>query len=233
MAKGWQGLTLIEDPWATSSESPTHRYQCPNPDCYYSVGVFGDCTEACKHNCPMKGETKIGWTVTKTLVEQVWDKLDACMVVIMPDPEGTTLPNDQWLNEAKIQARAYAEVLAIFMSPHFKTVTEVAKEARKRRQAALAGEPYETAGLGSLRYQSPPGVPDKYSAAAAAVTESSSTKDSSPSRRRSSTKNRAPKVPVQAHPGIRQAIETGMMTVEDLMKMYGTTADEINSIINS
>lgn len=92
----------------------------------------------------------MAWSVTRTLVQQMWDLLDEEMNGAMQDIPGT-----------KIRARAIAECVAIFMVPFFTTADEVAKEALKRYKAKQAGEEYETPGIGARKYERP-GLESKY-----------------------------------------------------------------------
>lgn len=155
MADGWKGVQQ-RDP-ATYGYDTKHpwRFQCPKPNCYMSVCADSE-IDALKvqqdHTCPhWGGQTKVSWSVTKTLVQQMWDLLDEEMDGAMHDVPGT-----------KIRARAIAECVAIFMVPFFTTADEVAQEALKRWKAKQAGNlEYETAGLAARRYDRP-GLESKY-----------------------------------------------------------------------
>jgi hypothetical protein len=87
-----------------------------------------------------------------TLVEQVWKKVDEDMLNLMQPAANTDFV------ALKSRLRAFAEVLAIFMSPHFTTADEVAKEA-KRRYDNRDDPEYCTPGLNQRRYEPPPGTP--------------------------------------------------------------------------
>lgn len=102
------------------------------------------------------GEKKVTNQVTAgpTLLQRTWDMLDEVMVAIMEPP------GDPEKHDAQIRARAIADVLAMFMVPHFKTRDEISAEAVRRYQAKQNGDTeYETPGLGSRRYEAPPGSP--------------------------------------------------------------------------
>jgi hypothetical protein len=74
------------------------------------------------------------------------------------DPEER---HDALIFEANLKgkARGIAEMIAIFMNPHFTDANEVAREAKRRADArARLDESYETAGLGQRRYEHPPSV---------------------------------------------------------------------------
>jgi hypothetical protein len=89
-----------------------------------------------------------------TLVQQLWTKMDEETDKVMREGDGV----DTQLFEAKCRARMMAEVLALFMVPHFKTPDECAHEAMRRHRAKKAGEEYETPGVGTQRYVPPPGT---------------------------------------------------------------------------
>lgn len=100
-----------------------------------------------------------------TLVEQMWHRLDSIMdeLALLPD---TTEMDPEEYNEAQLfeanlkgKARGCAEMIAIFMNPHFTDANEVAREAKRRADARKRlDESYETAGLGQRRYEHPPAV---------------------------------------------------------------------------
>jgi hypothetical protein len=103
-----------------------------------------------QHGCPRRGPTGFGASVTQTLLEQAWGILDQHMGIVQSidkdHPERVI-----WM----ARCRGVAEVLALFMPPHFRTADEIAREAMKRWQAAQNGEPRRTAGLGDLKYTFP------------------------------------------------------------------------------
>ena len=94
-----------------------------------------------------------------TLLQRTWDLLDSkTEIIMMPrvgDENELSLQNRA---EARHQARGIAEVLALFMVPHFTTADEIVREAVRRYKAKQAGDTeYETAGLGSRAWEPPPG----------------------------------------------------------------------------
>lgn len=102
------------------------------------------------HKCPRRGETNFGASVTQSLLEQAWGILDQHMAMVQSIEKGHP-ERENWMN----RCRGVAEVIALFMPPHFRTADEVAREAMKRWQAAQNGEPRRTAGLGDLKYTFP------------------------------------------------------------------------------
>lgn len=107
------------------------------------------------HKCPWGSGTKVAWSVTRTLVEQMWDKLDLELDQIKGhlNSEGKMqFAIDP--NYHQIRARAISECIAIFMPPFFATADDVVRESVKRHEARLKGEEYETPGLGHRRYES-------------------------------------------------------------------------------
>jgi hypothetical protein len=128
---------------------------CEQPNCYMHMTVNTEEEQAhylANHKCPYwGGESKVSWSVTKTLVEEMWDMLDETMVHLMEDRDAT----DSWKREEKARARAFAECLAIFMRPFFDNADDIAREAARRYRAKKEGDiEYETAGLGNRRYES-------------------------------------------------------------------------------
>lgn len=100
------------------------------------------------HKCPYwGGESKVSWSVTKTLVGTMWEMLDREVDEIKGQP------TDPQYHQHR--ARAIAECIAIFMGPFFETADDVVRESMERWKARQRGDTeYETAGLGARRYES-------------------------------------------------------------------------------
>lgn len=125
-----------------------YLFECNQPNCFRRL-TFKTLEQAqleqTNHKCPWwGGETKVAWSVTQTLVQQMWEKLD---LAFQPIAQGMGTEKD------KARARAIAECIAIFMPPFFTTADDVVREAVRRHKADEAGEDYETPGLGSRRYE--------------------------------------------------------------------------------
>lgn len=192
------------------------------------------------HKCPYAGgETRWSWDVTKTLVEQIWDKLDAEMVKIKSAPTSSAEQVD--VLQATQRARAFAEVLAIFMVPHFRTADDIAREAAKRYKAKQAGEDYETPGLGSRRYETAANVPRSAAPGWHPAPDGGYTSDPAQAgyaRRGGRTATRTatkPEVKLgeKEQTAIKFAHESGMFKVADLAKTYGVSEAVINQIIGA
>jgi hypothetical protein len=163
-----------------------------------------------------------------TLVMKMWDALDKSMTEIME----AKYPVDQ--ERAKIRARAQAEFIALYMTPHFTTADSVAIEARKRYNARQKDTPeydpeYETPGLGTRRYQPPPGT-EKYGVNSRTEPGKSVSKTrKAPGSSSSSSKatRTGKKLPEDSLATIKQGVETGMFTVAQISKMYSVSEDEV------
>lgn len=135
-------------------------FKCDNPACDLIVAAKEQVPV--RHPCPYRGGvTKIAWSITVTLVEKAWAILDSHMdeLALMPEDEDPELRAT-----LKGKCRGVAEILAIFMHPHFEDANEIAREAKRRADArARQDAEYETRGLKSLRYAPPPSEDmDKY-----------------------------------------------------------------------
>lgn len=133
----------------TQAKQPgKYLFHCDKLGCYRHL-TFNSHEEALAdqdtHPCPWSGPTKVSWSVTKTLVEQMWDKLDAEVAQIK------TPGVDRAWHQAR--ATAIAECIVIFMGQFFPTSKDVSREALVRWEAKQSGEPHETAGLGQRRYE--------------------------------------------------------------------------------
>lgn len=148
-----------------------------------------------------------------TLLQRTWDMLDMHTHDLLSnldmDPMGR-------LTIAS-KARAIAEVLAMFMPPHFATADDIAREAKRRWLAKQNGETYETPGLGSRAYEPPPGSPirsvgDKPARKTTVKKVASST---------------GKLIPDSALENVRKALDTKMFTVAMVAKTYGMTEPEV------
>jgi hypothetical protein len=103
------------------------------------------------HQCPHDGgKTKFAWEITMTLVELMWARADAQYVAFAAAEHDSPA---MYTEGGKL--RGIVEMIAIFMTPHFANGDEVAREVIKRAKAKVAGETYETPGLGSRIYEMP------------------------------------------------------------------------------
>lgn len=199
---------IVRDPNEIGYEARRpYIFSCPKKGCYWHVAAASEhhaMKERDTHPCPWPGgETKVSWSVAKTLVEQMWEMLDV---------EFSVLAAEDFKNEVrKARARAIAECIALFMKPHFVTADDVIREAKKRHEN---GEEYETPGLGSRRYETEP----PYTTGAVKP-------------RRSAPKPPAPKpakqLDEQTAKAIRFALESKMFTPEELAKTYSISVEDV------
>lgn len=190
--------------------------------------------ESVLHKCPWYGgTTRIAWSVTVTLVEQMWHRLDSLMdeLGLNPKPEWPTNGFTQYDDpQEKLEeyvgacefhanlrgkARGMAEMIAIFMNPHFTDANEVAREAKRRADArARKDDTYETVGLNQRRYEAPP-------------TSSEVTRYK---REPSRPGSKLPVTPIEAEK-IRAAY--GTFPVDMLAKAYKITEKQVKEIAES
>jgi hypothetical protein len=166
--------------------------------------------------------------LSRTILEEGWLKLDACVIEMFEgnyppitaldarDHEYEIAENPEKLR-LKGVCRGMAEILALFMSPHFTDGDAVTAEAVKRYKAKKAGEDYETPGLGGLRFAPPPGTP------AASKPQASAPRASTPAKPKH-------KLGEQEITAIRFAMESGMFKATDLAKTYGVSEAVINEV---
>jgi hypothetical protein len=146
--------------------------------------------------------------MSKTLLENAWLKLDVAVAELH---EGTYSTEE--VTRMKGVCRGMAEIIALFMKPHFSEGDEVVREAQKRYKAKKAGEDYETPGLGSQRFVPPPGTKNPTQPA----------KEKKPSHKLGDKEIAA----------IKAGLESGMFQPEDLAKMYGVSAAIIEEVSRS
>lgn len=152
-----------------------------------------------------------------TLIYQMWDRLDSHLSVII-ETEVTNPGEEKEVSDAKVAARELAEILAMFMVPHFTSADAIAGEAMRRREARLAGEEVETAGVGSLRFTPPPGT----------VRYDKPPKAARPAKR--SAPKRSGSIPKDSEDGIRVALQSGKFTVEQLANLYNVPVEEVEKL---
>jgi hypothetical protein len=205
MARGWTGI-------APAKLEGRYLFACPKPNCYRRL-TFKSFEKAkleeVNHSCPYwGGETKVSWSVAKTLVQQLWDKLDIEYSLIVESQA-------QNPDETKGRARAFAESIAIFMPPFFSTADDVVREAGRRYKADKAGEQYETPGLGSRRYEG-------------AIREDS--KHTPRSTKQAPNQTSIGAVDEQTRKAIEFALDSGMFSAEELSKTYKLSIDVVKLI---
>lgn len=154
-----------------------------------------------------------------TLLQRTWDLLDAKVNFIMDDSLNAAPEKER----AKYEARGIADVLAMFMVPHFATSDDIVREAMRRYKAREAGDTeYETAGLGSRRYEPPAAV---VMARADEARKPAKTKTRAPSTPRATGK----KIPDAAIETSLKGIQSKMFTPAQIGSMYGMTAAEVKA----
>ena len=133
--------------------------RCPVPHC--TLLYAGDTDVAAQwmqdmHDCP--SPTLIQVTTTEaqlpTLLENAWYQMDKQMNLLKTQTAADGDAGERLRTQHYL--RAMAELIAPFMVPHFTTADDIARELVKRYRARVAGETYETPGLGHRRSEAPP-----------------------------------------------------------------------------
>lgn len=226
-----------------SSTVVKHLFECDKPNCYRRL-TFNSPEEVERerqnHKCPYwGGESKVSWSVTKTLVQQMWDLLDDVTNELMDADD--TKEKDFY----KSRARGIAECIAIFMKPFFETADDIVREAVRRRKARVDGDTeYETPGIGMRRYES--AAMAHSSAATGWYTAPDGGYTSDPHRagrtstRRSNRGTSAPApVKIRVSPDDQEGIRNAhaampqIFTVATLAKQYGATEAEVSAILKA
>lgn len=164
----WPGVYKI--PLAQKDQTNPWRFCCPAPMCFHT-GAYADEAAAKKvqetHTCPWfgGGTTTISWGImSDQFLAPMWEELDR-LVNLIKDPyqaDSEAPGNDrEMMFDLQGQARGIAFALSRLMPPFFHTVEEISQEALVRWEKRLAGEDYETPGIGRLRFKVPPGAETK------------------------------------------------------------------------
>lgn len=194
---------------------------CDAPHCVYRVSATSivEATQRLNtHPCPhLGGPTTLGYSVTLSILEKCWIKLDAVLVELK---EGNYDSQPEEKVRLRGVCRGMAEVIAEFMHPHFTDADQVAAEAGRRYEAKVKGEPYETLGLGHLKYAGP------------------RMDERNPGRFPVGADRMPPKPVKPAHNfteeevgNIKFAHESGMFTLEQLAKTYKVKPEVIEAVV--
>lgn len=202
-------------------KEPEHYLaHCDVKGCYLHVGVWT--MEAAvqlldHHQCPYYGgETRISWEIViTTLVERMWEMADEGYEKLITATE----PDDK----LKGELRGYAEMIALFMSPYFKSANEIVHEVVKRWKMKEAGERYETPGIGARMYETPPNEPNKY----ARVSQATKPPPEPIVHVSKQTKHNLSDSDCAT---IRETMQAGMMTAEMMAPAFGVTPAIIRAI---
>lgn len=147
----WRQMTV-------SFREKDDRYivSCDRPYCLLNIAVstLPAAVELEQHHeCPfINGKSKYAWSITVQLVEQMWAKADEAYVELLTAKENHV---ENAVARWQGACRVAAELIALFMTPHFRTGDEVVREIVKRKEMKDKGEQYETPGLGYRIYELP------------------------------------------------------------------------------
>jgi len=134
---------------------------------------------------------------------ETWKKLDEVTSFIL-DPTLNAVPEK---DEAKIKARAYAEILALMMPPFFIDADAIVREAVQRYKNRDNPE-YETPGLGQ---------------------KSLAQYDNMPYAHDTPKSKAEPELDAKTKAAIKMALESGMFTAKQLATSYGVSEATIES----
>lgn len=217
--------------------------RCEHEDCKLLAG-FDNATSATwlalEHYCPAAASLRVLTEAeVTTLVEHMWEKIDKEFVILKTTLKDE-LPESRDVANQTGRLRGMAEMIAIFMTPHFQDADSIARECSRRYKAKLAGEPYETAGLGSRAQEPPAYQMSAYAAetekAKADVTrrahQSAAAQKAAPARARSGTITKAePKIDAETAQTIREMYATGRVTVKQFADLYSVSELTITDIV--
>lgn len=215
------------------AKHPFHAF-CDKEKCYYSVSTKTyeeGVAQLTQHACPyIGGPTKIGLLVSRTQLVQAWEKLDSAVAELIegkypPIPTDESEDADFRENPEKTRlvgvCRGIAEMLAIFMQPHFDHPDQISAEAKRRYTAKKNGEDYTTPGLEPHHFAQPRSP--EYKAA--------NNKGATPVQPRNPAPSPVHKFTEDEVGSIKFAHESGMFTVEQLAKTYKVKVEVINKVL--
>lgn len=146
--------TYLRNPEATlvtqrEIDANPYLFKCEVLGCHYSVCIktFEEGEQQhFTHQCPRRGPNVLAG---KSILEQAWNQLDHAVEQIVSMQKNPDLKTS--LAEVKSAARGKAEIIALFMVPHFRTADDVSREAMRRYKLKQAGEEVITPGIGMGR----------------------------------------------------------------------------------
>lgn len=204
-------VDIVKHPWSAF---------CNEEKCYYVVAAKTyeeGVALLTNHDCPYTGgPTRIGLMMSRTKLDEAWLKLDVAVVELI---EGNLAPEEK--TRLVGVCRGMAELLAIFMQPHFDHPDQISAEAKKRYEAKKAGQDdYETPGLGGVRFAQP----------RTREWKEGINKSATPAQTKV---NPADKFKPEEVKAIKAALDMGMMNEEELAKMYKVGVALIKQIVAS
>lgn len=224
MADGWTGVSLLE--------SGRHLFACPEKNCFRRL-TFKTLEQATNeeriHSCPWwGGESKVSWSVARTLVEQMWEKLDEVMDQIKTEMDNASMIRE---TELKARGRAIAECLALFMPPFFEDANSIAAEAQRRYKARAADDSeYETPGIGHRRYET---AAQWHATRGGFTSNPDMVKADDRKAARTRTASRPASLDAQTETAIKFALESGMMSEQDIARMYKISVEQVQKLKTS
>lgn len=172
-----------------------------------------------EHKCPhppYRNELPTGYSI----LEKCWDELDDATAALIEGREYNGMSGP----DLKGFAKGIAFMLTMMAHPHFKTIAEIAAEAKARYQMQRDIIPYRP--TPSYRYNPLP----QPSAPNLGRTE--------PAVKRTTTKSsrgRVTSVQLSSDKiaAIKAASASGMFSPDDIAKMYGVTAHDIRTVVDA
>jgi hypothetical protein len=152
-ATDWPGKFVTKIP---GSQYPW-QFKCPGPFCFFVILAPDEETLDKRiedHKCPWfgGGTTTFSWGImSDDYIGPIWQMLDAKMAIVYD----ATVTDEARL-AARENCRGLAGALSILMVPFFTTPGEIITEGKVRLEKKLAGEDYDTPGMGRLKWQRPP-----------------------------------------------------------------------------
>lgn len=206
---------------------------CEEPNCLYKRSFINEpaaILESEAHSCPWTstnpGGTKYSWSITVTLVEQLWAFLDAEYNDLV-DQENPLTGDD--LEFTKGLLRGLTKATLLFMTPHFKTEDEIVLEVVKRHDKRVAGERYDTPGLGSRIYEVSGDVGSKYKVRAVPTATPLGPNEF---LLNPGVEQAGITIDKEKQEKIVKAWKSGQFKIDDMVEFFGLSADLINAIIN-
>lgn len=229
----------------TSMTAKTHPFSawCEAKQCVWRIGFHTEeeaalsMLEHDRKDCPrighraylMEETNDLGQPYTelhlsKSILEKLWDELDATMMPMMTQRGG---------EEFVGKCRGLAFAILLMSTPYFDTADEVSREAMMRYKIAIGEKEFKP--TPGYKFNPPPVGTNAYNKSRVKVIDSP--KKGATTRRVAAKTAQKQYIPdkmltPEEVESIREAVSSGMFELEDCASMFKVTVDQIKALLD-
>lgn len=215
-----------------------YTIRCGDKNCWF-VGHAATSPDAQtlldNHECPSppaRNELPSGFST----VEKLWDELDDVMAAIMSSDGYNAGTQTLYGDQLRGYARGLSFALSMMTHPHFRTITEIAKEAAKRHKIRTKKIPFEPTPGYKYNPVTPASPPVGEKSAFHGPTKPATKAAPRKAQPRKVVKEQLKKIDmsslsIQQSEQIKMAHSMGMFTTEELAQTYGVTVETVEFLV--